>query len=124
MSLIDRQAAIDILYNFAGCIVDTPNGDYRKAYEASRYKLETLPSAEPERWIPCSERPPEVGTTVFITKKPFKINGYEEEVVKAKRSVDPRSGEIKWWSPEFGTLTDKVVLAWMPMPEPYGGESK
>ncbi len=55
MSLIDRQAAIDILYNFAGCIVDTPNGDYRKAYEASRYKLETLPSAEPERkkgrWI-------------------------------------------------------------------------
>lgn len=49
MSLIDRQAAIDILYNFAGCIVDTPNGDYRKAYEASRYKLETLPSAQIER---------------------------------------------------------------------------
>lgn len=55
MNLIDRQAALDILYNFAGCIVDTPNGDYRKAYEASRYKLETLPSADPERkkgrWI-------------------------------------------------------------------------
>lgn len=81
-----------------------------------------LPSTQ--QWIACSERPPEVGTTVFITKKPFKINGYEEEVVKAKRSVDPRSGEIKWWSPEFGTLTDKVVLAWMPMPEPYRGESK
>ena len=53
--LISRQAAIDILYKFAGCIVDTPNGDYHRAYEASRYKLETLPSAQPERkkgrWI-------------------------------------------------------------------------
>lgn len=54
--LISRQAAIDILYKFAGCIVDTPNGDYCRAYEASRYKLETLPSVQPERksgkWIP------------------------------------------------------------------------
>lgn len=93
--------------------------DYQRK-EALDIAIEALKQT---RWIPCSERPPEVGTTVFITKKPFKINGYEEEVVKAKRSVDPRSGEIKWWS-EFGTLTDKVVLAWMPMPEPYGGESK
>ena len=80
-----------------------------------------LPSTQ--HWISCSERLPEVGTTVLITKEPFKIKGYEQEVVKAKRSVDPRSGEIEWWSPEFGTLTDKVVLAWLPLPEPYGGEN-
>lgn len=47
--IIYRQDAIDILYNFAGCIVDTPNGDYCRAYKASRYKLETLPSVQPGR---------------------------------------------------------------------------
>lgn len=45
---ISRQAAIGILYNFAGCIVDTPSGDYHRAYKASRHELELLPSAQPE----------------------------------------------------------------------------
>ena len=76
------------------------------------------------RWTPCNEQPPEEGQYVLITKEPFKIKGYGQEVIKAKRSVDPRSGKIEWWSPEFGTLTDKAVLAWMPMPEKYqGGKS-
>ena len=79
-----------------------------------------LSSAQPEqRWIPCSEKLPEEGHDVLITKEPFKIKGYEQEVIKAKRSIDPRSGKIEWWSPEFGTLTNKAVLAWMPLPEPY-----
>lgn len=71
------------------------------------------------KWIPVSERLPEKGHDVLITKEPFKIKGYEQEVIKVKRSVDPRSGKIEWWSPEFGTLADKTVLAWMPLPEPY-----
>lgn len=78
-----------------------------------------------QRWIPVSEseRLPEERHDVLITKEPFKINGYEHKVIKARRSVDPRSGKIEWWSPEFGALTDKAVLAWMPLPEPYkGGE--
>ena len=80
----------------------------------------TLSSAQPEqRWIPVSERLPEEGHDVLITKEPFKIKGCEHEVIKAKRSVDPRSGKIEWWSPEFGALTNKAVLAWMPLPEPY-----
>ena len=73
-------------------------------------------------WIPCSERLPEEGHDVLITKESFKIKGYEQEVIKAKRSVDPRSGKIEWWSPEFGTLADKAVLAWMPLPEPWKGK--
>lgn len=47
--LISRADALLILYDFAGCIVDTPGGHYRKAYEAYRRKLETLPSAQPKR---------------------------------------------------------------------------
>lgn len=45
---ISRAAAIDILYNFAGCIADTP-GDWYKAFEKYKYDLENLPSAQPER---------------------------------------------------------------------------
>ena len=44
--LIHRQDALDILYDFAGCIVDTPGGIYNKAYREYRNKLESLPSAE------------------------------------------------------------------------------
>ena len=81
--------------------------------------IDDVPPAQPEqRWIPVSERPPKEGQDVLITKEGFKIKGYEQEVIKAKRSADPRSGKIEWWS-EFGTLTDKAVLAWMPLPKPY-----
>lgn len=85
----------------------------RSAIEDSKLK---------QRWIPVSERLPEEGHDVLITKEPFKIKGCEHEVIKAKRSVDPRSGKIEWWSPEFGALTNKAVLAWMPLPEPYEEE--
>lgn len=73
------------------------------------------------KWIPVSERLPEEGQDVLITKEAFNIKGYEQEVIKAKRSVDPRSGKIEWWSPEFGTLTNKTVLAWMSLPPAYRG---
>jgi hypothetical protein len=72
-------------------------------------------------WIPVSERLPEVGSDVLITKEPLKIKGYEQEVIIAKRSVDPRSGKIEWWS-AFGALKDKSVLAWMEKPKPWKGE--
>ena len=82
--------------------------------------IDEAQTIEPEpQWAPCSDGLPEEGHDVLITKEPFKIKGFEQEVIKAKRSSDPRSGKIEWWSPEFGTLTDKTVLAWMPLPEPY-----
>ena len=86
-----------------------------KAYEQG--KADAAP-----KWIPCSERLPEEGRGVLITKEPLKIQGYKQEVIKAKRSADPRSGKVEWWSPELGTLADKEVLAWMEKPEPWKGE--
>lgn len=83
--------------------------------------LMDLPSAQ--QWIPVSDRLPEELHDVLITKEPFKIKGYEQNVIIAERSADPRSGKIEWWSPEFGTLTDKSVLAWMPLPEPWKGDN-
>lgn len=117
--LISRQAAIDALRNAENHAF---NGFYKGLVKAHKI-IADLPPAQPEqRWIPCSERSPEEERYVLITKEPFKINGYEQEVIKAKRSADPRSGKIEWWSPEFGTLKNKAVLAWMPLPEPYKEE--
>ena len=89
-----------------------------EAVEMAIAALEGKDTNVPSKWIPVSERLPEEGHDVLITKESFKIKGYEQNVIKAKRSVDPRSGKIEWWS-EFGALKDKAVLAWMPLPEPY-----
>ena len=94
-------------------------GKCRRELMEALSKVETNCPEIPDSWVPVSERLPEEGHDVLITKEPFKIKGCEHEVIKAKRSVDPRSGKIEWWSPEFGTLTNKAVLAWMPLPEPY-----
>ena len=105
-------------------INDTIEDAMKKGYEAgykagyARGKADATP-----KWIPCSEELPKKGHDVLITKKPFKIKGYEKGVIEAKRSVDPRSGKIEWWSPEFGSLTDKSVLAWMEKPKPWKGEA-
>ena len=45
---INRKQALAILYDFAGCIVDTPNGDYHKAYKKYHDMMEQLPPAQPE----------------------------------------------------------------------------
>ena len=114
--MIYRQDAIDAMSESLKRVFP----EYRQIAEKC---LNVLPSAQPEQgWIPCSERLPEEGHDVLITKEPFKIKGYEQEVIKAKRSVDPRSRKIEWWSPEFGALKDKAVLAWMPLPKPYKEE--
>ena len=115
--VISRQAAIDAMCK----LMNSWFGDNSKdEQEEIKWIINHLPSAQ--QWTPCNvdEQPPEEGRDVLITKKAFKIKGYEQEVIKAKRSADPRSGKIEWWS-EFGALTDKEVLAWMPTPKPYQG---
>ena len=49
---INRKQALAILYDFAGCIVDTPNGDYHKAYKKYHDMMEQLPPVQPE---PCED---------------------------------------------------------------------
>lgn len=100
-------------YNHKLTVIKNTNKDYYYINGYEHGKADAVP-----KWIPVSERLPEEGYDVLITKEPFKIKGYEQEVIIAKRSVDPRSGKIGWWS-EFGALKDKAVIAWMPLPEPY-----
>ena len=90
--------------------------------------LGNVPSAQPEqRWIPCSERLPGVGTYVLVSKKPLSFRSNLPNVCMAHRSCDPRSGKEEWNDMLFGKLEDDDVLAWMPLPEPYrktGGNEK
>ena len=135
---MDRTKAIELLKKALGCVQTDPRncGECKKCenyateedgIEAIRMAITALEKAEtncpeiPNSWVPCSKKMPKVGSDVLITKEPLKIKGYEQEVIIAKRSVDPRSGKIEWWS-EFGALKDKSVLAWMPLPEPWKGE--
>lgn len=69
--------------------------------------LRDLPSAQPEqRWIPVSERLPEVKQAVLVTTK----NGQRD----IRKCID--AGHLKWFYHD--------ILAWMPLPEPYQGESE
>ena len=75
-----------------------------------------------DHWIPCSERLPEVGTYVLISKKALNFRSNLPNVCTAHRSCDPRSGKEEWNDMLFGKLDDGDVLAWMPLPEGYRGE--
>ena len=126
--LIGRQAAIDAVHK-AGIT----EYDETLAIE----EIESVPSAQPEqRWIPCSERLPEDGATVWVT-----IKGYDvircEDGETLEQAIE-RINKIRWvtqgyWSeeehgwndPSYGSPLVVQPIAWMPIdtPEPYkGGE--
>lgn len=68
--------------------------------------LETKTS---DKWIPCSERPPEENGSYIVTSMDY-VDTFEAVF---------DSGE--WFSIEYWDDI-KNVIAWMPLPEPYKGE--
>ena len=118
--LISRQAAIDAI-----------NRAVTK--EAARWSVEELPSAQPEQqWIPCSERLPEDGATVWVTIKGHDVIRCEDG--ETLEQAIERINKIRWvtqgyWSeeehgwndPSYGCPLIAQPIAWMPIdtPEPY-----
>jgi len=116
--LISRQDAINV-----ADAVWSVTGDKNVAKVWDQIK--DLPFAQPEqRWIPCSERLPEVGTYVLVSKKSLGFRSNLPNVCTAHRSHDPRSGKEEWNDMLFGKLDDDDVLAWMPLPSPYRAERR
>ena len=78
--------------------------------------LESIPSAEPERkWIPVTEALPEDMDRLLVT------------IVRSDGSKRVRSGHYfkGYFMMDNGDTwneTDKEILAWMPLPEPWRGE--
>ena len=80
--------------------------------------LKALPSAEAvQGWIPCSERLPKRDELVLVTYK-------TTDRIHLCRYIDDGS-ENPWWSYiDDCCAWNNVVLAWMPLPNPYREESE
>ena len=124
--LVSRQAALKIVAKHIGvdgdraCLIDVG-----KTY----VEIYALPSAQPEqRWIPCSERLPERGIDVLVTRD---YDG-RADFYKSCRYVEvaSRHGEdddVVWisYSDEYKMSPENhKVIAWMPFPEPWRGEQE
>ena len=104
--LIKRQDAIDALYS-----VDEYNARSVNA-------IKDLPSAQSEhKWIPCSERLPEDGENVLVTYKTT------DKIHPCQYHDD---GSRNPWYSYIDQCREhmNVVLAWMPLQEPYQSEEK
>ena len=108
--LISRQAAIDAV------------NEWLKLYVINRTMsnvtsiqdiLRQLPSAQPERWIPCSERLPEIGQSVLLS-----VGGMYSAEGCLREDGD-------WAQFRWDAIQRKdMVGAWKPLPEPYKGEQE
>lgn len=77
---------------------------------AFRHDVYDAPTIEPEpQWIPCSERLPEATGVYIVT-----CNIYSGD------KVDGVTATWSYWRRNEWMMKD--VLAWMPLPKPYGGE--
>lgn len=102
--LISRQQAMALRFTRAineDGIIYVPLGEYLKG-------IKSLPSTP--QWIPCSERLPRTKDDYIITVKD-KYGTWTDYV--------EWSADCHWWGHD-----DDMVIAWMPLPEPYKGEER
>ena len=137
-NLISRQAAIDLVRDVCDAIMSGCESWYDPETEDEVYKdirevdailkcnkevriaLRNMPSAQPEQpWIPCSERFPEQCEWYIITLNTGNVafgywsdlHGwikYDDHIVVQEVKPEP----FEW------------VLAWAPLPKPWGGEKE
>lgn len=142
---ISRQAAIDALWKALFKYEDDTEKQFQESDELDlgewmvhrifvqnmsdidRQTILNLPSAQPEqKWIPCSERLPEVGGTYLVTRGSNVCGALWNRVYIINYSdLMGLKSERIWWDgnvgkSDFERIDD--VLAWMPLPKPWKGE--
>ena len=107
--LISRQAAIDALVGMNG---KRDDDGYVMIYRCDACdNIYNLPYAQPERWIPVTERLPEVGQDVMLS-----VGGMYSAEGCLREDGD-------WTQFRWDAIQRKeMVTAWMPLPEPWRGE--
>jgi len=105
--LISRQAAIDAFTDEIQ-VTGRANAESVKAYvKLVIDRIKRLPSAQPMRWIPCSERLPRQGQEVICQCRANMI-----KVLKLDACGD-------WYQDAEHCYMSGFVIAWMPLPAPY-----
>lgn len=141
--LISRQAALEVLHEVH---INRPLDSDRWVIADIRDKIEQLPVISPARqekkrgeWIPCGLRFPEEDKPVNITYCNHAPASYYANIkdVPFVATGIYHGGHWYWWScvcgdylAEYGDFPpDRIdssieVIAWMPLPNPYGGEEE
>ena len=127
---ISRAAVVDAIegvdwyhQNDSGEMVHGANSDEHQAwYKADDiYKaIEALPSAQPEqRWIPVTEKCPEIGQIVLCS---LKARHYYGRIHVCKYCAADKYYDHPYFDWSHNGFPD--VVAWMPLPEPYYPEGE
>lgn len=83
-------------------------------------KLKSMPTIDAEpHWIPCSERMPNDDKDYLVTDGESMAVGYYRTDAKAWDNVN-----FGWLEHREETCGLKMVIAWMPLPEPYEGDKE
>ena len=122
--IISRQAAV-IAVTAGSISTATVFGRTEEGMTAAKEiirAIKSIPSAQPEqRWIPCSERLPEIKEhhvsdpcIVYCNNHAYGFAELEENIF----------GQVGWNCERDDEYHEPLgeVLAWMPLPEPWRGE--
>lgn len=130
LDCVSRQAAIDAL-GFYKPVSDTWTDEYEigvyKQWQKDKKAISDLPSVDP-KWIPVTERLPEVGDyyaeglreskpVLICGKTQYGVNGYALAV--STYITDDIDHDDGWSQPYDYADCEMEIVAWMPLPKPY-----
>lgn len=124
--LISRRAAIDAADRADYTLLAIE--DVKKVTDEVVKELKQLPSIQPERWIPVSERLPETNGRYIVTRGLKACNAIWNRVYIINYSdLMGLKAEKIWWDGNVGKSDfQKIedVIAWCELPEPYKEEQE
>lgn len=116
MDTIDRQAAIELTFE------EPSYSDPLNILTEVRDKLKSLPTVKSKQvWIPCSEQLPFV--ECGLSDKVFATCGYMDVEDTSFRWVRELYFNGREWLYPSGVPYNQKVYAWMPLPEPWKGDT-